>query len=187
MKLSLIAAVAQNGVIGLNNESGQPDMPWHLPDDFAFFKRKTSHHPVIMGRKTLEALGKPLPNRTNIVITRNHNFRAEGVTVVHTLDAALTEARKINDNEIFVIGGSEVYAMALPVATTLYLTEIHKAYQGDTYFPSFDKADWQEVSRRPHSADDRHETSFDFVEYERKALSTPEGRSAATGLNHPDP
>ena len=163
MKISLISAVAQNGIIGRTN-----DLPWHLPDDFAFFKRKTSHHPIIMGRKSLEALGKPLKNRTNIVITRNQGFSVEGVVVVHTLEDALAEAKAVNQDEIFVIGGAEIYAMALPVATTLYLTEIHKAYEGDAYFPSFDKADWQEVSRSPHPADERHEAAFDFVEYERK-------------------
>ncbi|MVM28921.1 dihydrofolate reductase [Spirosoma sp. HMF4905] len=164
MKISLISAVAENGVIGLNN-----DMPWHLPDDFAFFKRKTSHHPIIMGRKSLEALGKPLPNRTNIVITRNPDFTADGVTVVHTLTDAVAKAKESErrTEEIFVIGGAEIYTMALPIATTLYLTEIHQAYEGDTYFPAFDKNEWQEVSRRPHPADERHAVAFDFVEYER--------------------
>lgn len=162
MKISLIAAVAQNGVIGRDN-----DLPWHLPDDFAFFKRKTSHHPIIMGRKSLEALGKPLPNRTNIVLTRNTEFSAAGVTVVHTLDEAIAEAKAINQTEIFVIGGAEIYKMALPVATTLYLTEIHQAYEGDASFPTFDKSEWQEISRRPHPADERHAVAFDFVEYEK--------------------
>lgn len=164
MKISLISAVAENGVIGRNN-----DMPWHLPDDFAFFKRKTSHHPIIMGRKSLEALGKPLPNRTNIVITRNPDFTAAGVTVVHTLEDAIDEAKKADrpTDEIFVIGGAEIYAMALPIATTLYLTEIYQAFEGDTYFPSFDKREWKEVSRRLHPADERHVVAFDFVEYER--------------------
>ncbi len=164
MKISLIAAVAENGVIGRDN-----DMPWHLPDDFAFFKRKTSHHPIIMGRKSLESLGKPLPNRTNIVITRNLDFTADGVTVVHTLDDAVAEAKKATGttNEIFVIGGAEIYKLALPIATTLYLTEIHQTYEGDTHFPAFDKHEWQEISRRPHPADERHKVAFDFVEYER--------------------
>lgn len=164
MKISLISAVASNGVIGRDN-----DMPWHLPDDFAFFKRKTSHHPIIMGRKSLEALGKPLPNRTNIVITRNPDFTATGVTVVHTLEEAIESAKKADrpTNEIFVIGGAEIYAMALPIATTLYLTEIHQSFEGDTYFPTFDKAEWKEVSRRPHPVDERHAVPFDFVEYER--------------------
>ena len=169
MKISLISAVAENGVIGRNNRQGQPDLPWHLPDDFAFFKRKTSHHPIIMGRKTLEALGKPLPNRLNIVITRNTDFRTDGVTVVHTLDDAIAKAKAGDQNqrEIFVIGGAEIYTMALPIATTLYLTEIHRAYEGDAYFPEFDKGQWEEVSRVSHPADERHEVSFDFVEYER--------------------
>lgn len=167
MKISLIAAVAQNGVIGRDN-----DMPWHLPDDFAFFKRKTSHHAIIMGRKSLEALGKPLPNRISIVITRNPDFTAGGVTVVHTLDEAIAEAHNVDQqryqtDEIFVIGGAEIYNMALPIATTLYLTEIYQTYEGDTYFPEFDKSEWKEVSRLPHPADDRHAASFDFVEYER--------------------
>lgn len=163
MKISIISAIAQNGIIGRQN-----DLPWHLPDDFAYFKRKTNHHPIIMGRRSLEALGKPLPNRTNIVITRNANFRAAGVTVVHTLDDAIAEAKAVNQEEIFVIGGAEIYAIALPVATTLYLTEIYKAYDGDAYFPKFDKSEWTEVSRVLHSIDDRHEAAFDFVVYERK-------------------
>lgn len=167
MKISLIAAVSQNGVIGLNN-----DMPWHLPDDFAFFKRKTSHHAIIMGRKSLDALGKPLPNRTSIVITRNSAFMAEGVTVQHTLDEAIAKAQEVDQQhyqtgEVFVIGGAEIYKVALPIATTLYITEIHQAYDGDTYFPEFDKREWREVSRQPHAADERHAASFDFVEYER--------------------
>lgn len=167
MKISLISAVAQNGVIGRDN-----DMPWHLPDDFAFFKRKTSHHAIIMGRKSLEALGKPLRNRTSIVITRNPTFSTEGVTVVHTLDEAIAEARKVDKqlyqtDEIFVIGGAEIYNMAMPIATTLYLTEIHQVYDGDTYFPQFDKSEWQEISRHPHPTDDRHAAPFDFVEYKR--------------------
>ncbi len=167
MKLSLIAAVAQNGMIGRNKPDGKPDLPWHLPDDFAFFKRKTSHHPIIMGRKSMDALGKPLPNRTNIVITRRTDYELPGATVVSTLDDALTEARKTGTDEIFVIGGAEIYALALPVATTLYLTEIHRDYDGDTRFPDFDRTQWRETARTPHPADDRHEAAFDFVTYER--------------------
>ncbi|GAA4446868.1 type 3 dihydrofolate reductase [Nibrella saemangeumensis] len=168
MKISLIAAVAQNGVIGQNKSDGGPDMPWHLPDDFRFFKQKTSHHPIIMGRRTLEALGKPLPNRTNIVITRSADFQADGCVVVHSLEEALDEARKVEQEEIFVIGGGEIYSMAMPLATTLYLTEIEKAYDGETRFPDFDRTEWDEVSRRHHPADNRHETAFDFVTYEKR-------------------
>lgn len=168
MKISLIAAVAANGVIGRNKENGEPDMPWNLPDDFKFFKQKTTAHPVIMGRRTLDALGKPLPNRLNIVVTRNADFNAAGVTVVTSLEDALNAARKVEQAEIFVIGGAEIYALGLPIATTLYLTEIQKAYKGETRFPAFDKADWQETDRRHHPADERHEVAFDFVTYERK-------------------
>ena len=164
MKISLIAAVAQNGIIGRDDADGKPDLPWHLPDDFTFFRDTTSGHPIIMGRKSLDALGKPLAKRTNIVITRNRDFQMPGVTVVHTLDEALTEAQKVEDTEIFVIGGAEIYALALPVANVLYLTEIQK---GDASFPAFDKSEWQEMSRRHHPADERHETEFDFVVYQR--------------------
>ncbi len=167
MKISLIAAVAQNGIIGRNDADGKPDLPWHLPDDFTFFRDTTSGHPIIMGRKSLDALGKPLARRTNIVVTRNRDFRMLGVLVVHTLADALAEARKIEDNEIFVIGGAEIYALALPLANVIYLTEIQKAYEGDASFPAFDRAVWQEVSRRHHPADERHETAFDFVVYQR--------------------
>lgn len=167
MKISLIAAVAQNGIIGRDDADGKPDLPWHLPDDFTFFRDTTSGHPIIMGRKSLDALGKPLAKRTNIVITRNRDFQMPGVTVVHTLDEALTEAQKVEDTEIFVIGGAEIYALALPVANVLYLTEIQKAYEGDASFPAFDKSEWQEMSRRHHPADERHETEFDFVVYQR--------------------
>lgn len=185
MKISLIAAVAQNGIIGRNDANGKPDLPWHLPDDFAYFKAKTSGHPIIMGRKSLDSLGKPLPKRTNIVVTRNRDFQMPGVTVVHTLEDALTvgahrpaahpRVRPSTDpsanpeipQEIFIIGGAEIYAMALPIANTLYLTEIQKAYEGDTHFPAFDRSEWQEVSRIHHPIDERHEAPFDFVTYER--------------------
>ena len=167
MKISLIAAVAQNNVIGRNN-----DLPWHLPDDFQFFKSKTSRHPIIMGRKSLESLGKPLPKRTNIVITRDPgriapSFTEKGVIVTGSLEEALQEAKRVNDHEIFVIGGAEIYKQALPIATTLYLTEIQQQYEGDAHFPEFDKSEWHETNRQHHPADERHLSAFDFVTYER--------------------
>ncbi|MBC8154459.1 MAG: dihydrofolate reductase [Bacteroidetes bacterium] len=168
MKISLIAAVAANGVIGRDNQKGEPDMPWRLPDDSRFFKQKTIGHPVIMGRRSFDALGKPLPNRLNIVITRNADYRAEGATVVPSLEEAMAAARSVEQDEIFIIGGAQVYALGLTIGTTLYLTEIQKAYEGETHFPAFDKAVWEEVERRPHPADERHEAAFDFVTYERK-------------------
>ncbi len=177
MHISLIAAMAQNRTIGRDTAEGKPDLPWHLPDDFAYFKQKTSGHAIIMGRKSLVALGRPLPKRTNIVLTRNEAFRAEGVVVVHTLAAALEQARAVEmanaeaggqTAEIFVIGGAEIYALALPEATRIYLTEVQCTYEGNAFFPEFDQKIWHETSRHPHPADDRHEAAFDFVVYERR-------------------
>ena len=172
MTISLISAMAQNRIIGYDRPDGRPDLPWHLPDDFTYFKQKTSGHAIIMGRKSLDALGKPLPKRTNIVLTRNPDFRFDGVTVVGTLADALTaagQAEAVNGTaEIFVIGGAEIYTLALPVANRIYLTEVQRTYEGNAAFPEFDKTVWQEVSRQHHPADDRHETAFDFVVYEKE-------------------
>ncbi|NID09911.1 dihydrofolate reductase [Fibrivirga algicola] len=176
MLISLIAAMAQNRVIGRDRPDGRPDLPWHLPDDFAYFKQKTSGHAIIMGRKSLDALGKPLPKRTNIVISRNPDFQFDGVTVVNTLEAALEAAQQAEaahnqagheTAELFVIGGAEIYALALPMANRIYLTEVQRTYEGNASFPEFDKTIWQEVSRQSHPADDRHEAAFDFVVYEK--------------------
>ncbi|MGV3561354.1 dihydrofolate reductase [Larkinella arboricola] len=166
MLLSLIAAVAENGVIGQENE-----LVWHLPDDFRYFKQTTSGHPVLMGRKTFESLGKPLPNRLNIVITRNPDYQPDGVVAVDSLEKALSEARQTAITEIFVIGGAEIYRQALPIVDRLYLTEVKASFEGDTRFPDFDKAEWQEISRHHHPADDRHAVAFDFVIWERKRES----------------
>lgn len=176
MHISLIAAMAQNRVIGRNNAEGKPDLPWHLPDDFAYFKKTTLGHAIIMGRKSFDALGRPLPKRTNIVVTRNEAFQPEGVTVVKTMEEALAVGQRLEAErasaegitpELFMIGGGEIYKAALPTATRLYLTEIQRTYEGDTYFPEFDRAEWREVSRHHHPADSRHETAFDFVVYEK--------------------
>ena len=173
MTISLIAAMAQNRIIGMDRPDGRPDLPWHLPDDFTYFKQKTGGHAVIMGRKSLDALGKPLPKRTNIVLTRDPDFRFDGVTVVGTLADALAAAQQAetaNETaEIFVIGGAEIYTLALPVANRIYLTEVQRTYEGNAAFPEFDKMEWHEVSRLHHPADDRHEAAFDFVVYERES------------------
>ncbi|MFD1141901.1 dihydrofolate reductase [Larkinella insperata] len=163
MLISLIAAVAEKGVIGREN-----DLVWHLPDDFKYFKQTTSGHPILMGRKTFESLGKPLPNRLNVVITRNPDYQPAGVVVVDSLEKALEEARKTAVPEIFVIGGSEIYRQAIPFADRLYLTEVKASFDGDAWFPDFDKANWREVSRRHHPTDDRHAVAFDFVVWERR-------------------
>lgn len=165
MKISLIAAVAENGVIGRDN-----DLPWHLPDDMKFFMETTKGHYVILGRKNYESLPakyKPLPNRTNIIVTRRKNFNAPGCLVVHNIDEAIAMARDNGEQEAMVIGGSEIYALALPSADRLYLTEINARVEGDVYFPEFDRKVWKEVSRITHDKDDRHKYAFDFVLYER--------------------
>lgn len=165
MIISLIAAVAENGVIGRNN-----DLPWKLPDDMRFFMETTKGHYVIMGRKNYDSLHekfKPLPNRTNIVVTRQQSLNAPGCIVVNSVERALAIADKGGEAEAFVIGGAEIYKLSLPEANKLYLTEIQATVEGDTYFPKFNKDEWREVSRKHHGADDRHPFSFDFVIYER--------------------
>lgn len=165
MTISLIAALAKNRVIGKDN-----DLPWKLPDDMKFFMQTTKGHHVIMGRKNYDSLMpkfRPLPNRTNIVVTRQKEFSAPGCIVVHAVEKALEIANENREPEAFVIGGAEIYKLALPVAHRLYLTEIDATIEGDTYFPEFDKKVWKEVSRVGHPADERHPFSFDFVIYER--------------------
>jgi dihydrofolate reductase len=140
MILSLIVAVAENGVIGKDNR-----LPWHLPEDLRYFKQVTLGKPVVMGRKTFESIGRPLPGRSNIVVTGDPDWRAEGVLVAHSLEEALTLA---SGEEVFVIGGARLFAEALPRAQRLYLTEIHRAYQGDVRFPDWNRAEWRETARR---------------------------------------
>ena len=163
MIISLIAAIAENGVIGKDNE-----LVWRLPDDFKYFKQTTSGHPILMGRKTFESLGKPLPNRLNVVITRNPDYQPEGVLVVDSLEKALEEARKAGISEAFVSGGGEIYRQAIATADRLYLTEVKASFEGDTRFPDYDKTEWREISRRHHPIDERHAVAFDFVVWERK-------------------
>lgn len=165
MIISLIAALAKNRVIGRNN-----DLPWRLPDDMKFFMQTTKGHHVIMGRKNYDSLKekfKPLPDRTNIVVTRQKNLQAPGCIIVNNVDQAFVIARQNKEPEAFVIGGAEIYALTMDGANKLYLTEIDADIPGDTYFPEFDKKEWKEVSRTHHAADDKHRFSFDFVIYER--------------------
>jgi dihydrofolate reductase len=165
MLISMIAAMGKNRVIGRDN-----DLPWHLPEDFAFFKAKTRNHVVIMGRKNWESLPekfRPLPDRTNLVITRQAGFTAKGAHVMPTLEAALAYARRAGEREAFIIGGGEIYRMALPLADRIYLTEIHDPFDGDVTFPVLDNS-WKEASRKHHPKDERHAHAFDFVVYDRK-------------------
>lgn len=165
MIVSMIAAVARNLTIGKDN-----DLPWKLPDDMKFFMNTTKGHYVIMGRKNYDSLHekfKPLPNRTNIVVTRQKDFKAPGCIVTHNVNDAIELAQKGNEREVFIIGGAEIYKLALPDADRLYLTEIKADVDGDTFFPTFSKAEWKETSRTPHAADEKHIFAFDIVIYDR--------------------
>ena len=157
-RLTLIAAVAQNGIIGLNNA-----MPWRLPEDLKRFKALTLGHPIIMGRKTWTSLGRPLPGRSNIVITRDRDFRAPCCIVVDSLAAALDACA--GEKEAFVIGGADIYALALPMAQQLQITEIRRNFDGDTYFPAIDPDTWRAIERESHR--DADGLAYDFVTYER--------------------
>ncbi|MFZ1808726.1 MAG: dihydrofolate reductase [Cyclobacteriaceae bacterium] len=165
MTISLIAALAQNRVIGKEN-----DLPWRLPDDMKYFMQTTSGHHVLMGRKNYDSLPdkfKPLPNRTNIVVTRQSNFEAVGCTIVSSIEQGIEIASKNKEEELFVIGGAQIYKQSLERADYLYLTEINAEIEGDTFFPEIDPAKWSEVSRKPHAIDEKHRYSFDFVIYKR--------------------
>lgn len=160
-RISLIAAMAENRVIGANNA-----LPWRLPADLKHFRRLTSGHHIIMGRRNYESIGKPLPDRTNIVITRNADYRAPGCLVRNSIEEALAAVR--DDSEVFIIGGAEIYRQVLDRADRLYLTLIHSNIQGDTYFPEFNGYQWQEISRESHTADEANPHAYTFLTYARK-------------------
>lgn len=159
--LSMIVATADNRIIGKNNE-----MPWHLPADLAYFKKITLGKPIIMGRKTFESIGRPLPGRRNIVISRDQSFKAEGVESVTSVDAALALVEGVD--EIMVIGGGAIYEHCMPSATRLYVTHINANIDGDTRFPMFDIVnDWSKVSDEVFIADDKNDYDLNFCVYER--------------------
>ena len=164
MPVNLIVAMTSNRVIGFNNK-----IPWHLPADFAWFKKQTLGHPIIMGRKTFESIGKPLPGRRNIVISRNAQWRAEGCEVFTTLEAALGSSIPIEQK--FVIGGASLYGEALPLADCLYVTEIDALPEGDTFFPELNSHQWRESWREHHPADDKNAHAMDFVILHRQKES----------------
>lgn len=162
MRVSTIVAAAENNAIGKDGA-----MPWHLPDDLKFFKTHTSGHPVIMGRKTFDTLKKPLPGRTNIVLTRDKNYKADGVEVYHSIDKAVERAKQIDDDEIFIIGGAKIYEQALDYYDRVYLTRVHSSFEADAFFPELNMNDWQIVEETFHPADDRHNYSFTFFILDR--------------------
>ena len=160
MIVSLVAAMSENRVIGRGG-----GLPWHLPKDLQYFKKLTVDHTVIMGRKTYDEVKRPLDNRRNVVITRNPDFKPHGVTVVPTLKEAL--ALGATEREVFVIGGGEIYRLALPLADRLYLTVVHATVEGDTFFPEFDKDAWALDEEERHEADAKHAFAFTFRRYSR--------------------
>lgn len=159
--VSVIAALAKNRVIGIENR-----LPWRLPEDLAHFKALTLGHPILMGRKTFESLGRPLPGRTNVVITRNRDYRPDGCVVADSIPAAL--ALCADADEVFFIGGAELYAQAIPLADRLYLTEVDIEAAGDAWFPDYDRRAFREVSRESHTGGKGDVLGFDFVVYERR-------------------
>lgn len=162
--LALIVAVARNGIIGCTNADGRGALPWHLPEDLKHFKETTSGHPIIMGRKTWESLGRPLPNRRNMVITRQAGYAASGAEVFGGLNEALAA---IGDATAFVIGGAELYRQALPLATTLIMTEVGLDAEGDTLFPERVVGDWTETQRSAQIS--QTGLPYAFVRYQRRA------------------
>ena len=161
MRLSIIAAVAANGVIGFDG-----DLPWHLPADLARFKKLTMGHHLIMGRRTFESIGRALPGRVSVVLTRDSSWVCDGALVVHSPEEARHAVR--SDSEAFVIGGAAVFAAFLPLADRLHLTRVHASVEGDARFPSFDEVDWTVVETEDHDADARHAHPFSFRVYARE-------------------
>ncbi|MWP60997.1 type 3 dihydrofolate reductase [Gilliamella sp. Pas-s25] len=166
MIVSMIVAMADNHVIGLNNQ-----MPWHLPADLAWFKKNTLNKPVIMGRKTFESIGRPLPGRHNIIISRQTTIESNmvpNISWVPSIDAAILLAQTQLVDEAFIIGGGNIYKQALPLANRLYLTHIDAKLQGDTYFPDYSPEQWQVIYQEAHQADDKNNYPYRFEILERK-------------------
>lgn len=165
--VALIAAVAKNGVIGKDNQ-----LPWHIKSEFQYFKTTTLGHPVVMGRRSFESLGKPLPKRANIVVTRDRDFAAKGALVCHSLEDGIALAKDIAGKdgvtEIFIGGGADIYRRALPLAQRLYLTEVDMTPEGDTHFPAFDRKDWREIKREFHQAKEGESADYTITVLERK-------------------
>ena len=166
MKIALIVAASQNNVIGLDNQ-----LPWHLPEDLQYFKAVTMGKPILMGRKTYESIGRPLPGRTNIVLTRDANWSAKGVVVVNDLDSATAASEKAcaaaGADELMIIGGEQIYRKFLPVADKLYLTKVEAVVEGDAYFPAIDSDQWQQVAEKIPEKVGNY--SYRFVVLERMA------------------
>ncbi len=163
MTISLLVAAAENNAIGKNNQ-----LLWSLPNDMKFFKNTTWGMAVIMGRKTYESVDKPLPGRFNIVITRQADWKKEGVIVATDLQHALKKAAETNCNEVFVIGGGEIYKWAIDIADKMLITRVHASFEADTFFPEFDESKWQLITNQDFGMDEKHKYAYSFQTWERK-------------------
>jgi dihydrofolate reductase len=162
MLISAIVACAENNVIGRNNQ-----IPWYLPADLQYFKRTTQHHHIIMGRNCFESIGKPLPNRTNIVVTRDLFFTATGCIVAHSIEEALQTAKKNKETEVFIIGGGIIYAQTLALCDKIYLTAVDLKTEGDVFFPVLNEKEWRLVSEEKHLKDSKNEYDYCFKIFTR--------------------
>ncbi|MFD1255321.1 dihydrofolate reductase [Mucilaginibacter terrae] len=160
MNINIVVAIASNHAIGKNNK-----LLWHLPKDLKHFKKLTTGHTVIMGRKTFDSVGKPLPNRRNIVVTRQ-NIKIEGCEVVNSLQAALVLAE--GEAEVDIVGGAEIYHRAMPLTNYIYLTIVHQSFEADTFFPEIDYNQWEEISREDHQPDEMNALPFSFITLKRR-------------------
>jgi dihydrofolate reductase len=156
--ISFVLAMSENRVIGINNT-----LPWHLPADLKYFRQLTMGHPVVMGRKTFESIGKPLPGRENIILTRKEEYQASGCRVVHSTESM----SGLDQGEIFVIGGAEIFKEMLPYADRLYITMIHGSFEGDTFFPEIDSSQWRLASEQKGTVDEKNVYEHEFLLYER--------------------
>lgn len=161
MRISIIAAMAANRAIGLENR-----LPWHLPDDLKRFKALTMDHHIVMGRKTYDSIGKPLPGRSTVIVTRNVDYAVPGCIAVNSIDAALTVS--YGDEEVFFVGGADLYRQALSIANRIYLTEIQRVFDGDAFFPEFDKTQWRETARERHRTEGDNGFEYHYAIYDRK-------------------
>lgn len=163
MIVSAIVAMSRNGVIGKDNQ-----IPWYLPADLKYFKKTTLGHHVIMGRKSFESIGRPLPNRTNIVITRDPFFVATGCIIAHSVEEALQIAEANGEEEVFIIGGGEIYRQSWPYLDRIYLTKVETEVDGDVFFPLIDENDWEEIASESHQADEKNPFDYTFLILEKK-------------------
>lgn len=163
MIVALVAARSENNVIGTGSE-----IPWHLPADLSFFKQLTTGHTIVMGRKTFATLAKPLPNRRTIVVTRSRAYRKAGIDIAHSLETAFDLADPSDGEEVFIVGGEEIYRMALPYAQRMYLTRVHTIVPGDVFFPEFSDDEWDLTESVRHTADERHEFDYTFELWEKR-------------------